>query len=101
MYDFIGVDMSTDTLDVYLLVDGQHKQFSNRKRRFADLFKWVGLHSTPLIIFEANGAYHRQLDQALGIKGRRFVKVNAKLARGFAQASGKLAKPDRVPSRAC
>jgi transposase len=36
------------------------------------------------------------LEQALGAKAIPFVKVNPKQARRFAQASGKLAKTDRV-----
>ncbi len=49
-----------------------------------------------LVIFEATGAYHRQLERTLGAKAVPFVKVNPKQARRFAQASGKLAKTDRV-----
>lgn len=50
------------------------------------------------MVFEATGAYHRQLEQRLSAKAVPFVKVNPKQARRFAQASGKLAKTDRVDS---
>ncbi len=96
MDNTIGIDISKDTLDVHRLADGQHSQFLNGKKGFAKLLRWVGLQPTPLIIFEATGAYHRQLEQALGAKAVPFVKVNPKQARRFAQASGKLAKTDRV-----
>ena len=52
----------------------------------------------PLVIYEATGAYHRQLERPLGAKALPFVKVNPKQARRFAQAAGKLAKTDRVDS---
>lgn len=96
MDNTIGIDISKDTLDVHRLTDGQHSQFLNGKTGFAKLLRWIGLQPTPLIIFEATGAYHRQLEQALGAKAIPFVKVNPKQARRFAQASGKLAKTDRV-----
>ncbi len=71
-------------------------QFLNREIGHVQLTKWIRLQPASLIIFEATGAYHRQLEQALGTKGIPFVKVNPKQARRFAQASGKLAKTDRV-----
>lgn len=96
MNNTIGIDISKDTLDVHRLMDGQHKQFLNGKSGHAQLLKWIGTQLTPLIIFEATGAYHRGLEQALGAKDILFVKVNPKQARRFAQASGRLAKTDRV-----
>ena len=89
-----------DTLDVHRLADGQHMQVLNGLKGFAELFRWIESQPTALIIFEATGPYHRQLEQAPGVKGIPFVKVNPKQARRFAQASGTLAKTDRVPSRA-
>jgi transposase len=96
MDNTIGIDISKDTLDVHRLTDGQHRQILNGKNGHAQLIKWIGTHPVPLIVFEATGAYHRQLEQALGAKAIPFVKVNPKQARRFAQASGKLAKTDRV-----
>jgi transposase len=92
----IGIDISKETLHVHRLTDGRHIQFINGKSGHAQLLKWIGVQPTPLIIFEATGAYHRQLERALGAKTIPFVKVNPKQARRFAQASGKLTKTDRV-----
>jgi transposase len=96
MDHIIGIDISKDTLDVHRLADGQYMQVLNGIRGFAELFRWIGSQTTALIIFEATGPYHRHLEYALGVKGIPFVKVNPKQARRFAQASGKLAKTDRV-----
>ena len=96
MNNTIGIDISKDTLDAHRLADGQHKQFLNGKTGHAQLVKWIGKQSDPLIIFEATGAYHRQLERVLCTHIIPFVKVNPKQARRFAQASGKLAKTDRV-----
>jgi transposase len=96
MDNTIGIDISKDTLDVFRLTDGRHMQVLNGKGGYTKLLRWIGTQPTPLIIFEATGAYHRQLEQALGAKAIPFVKVNPMQARRFAQASGKLAKTDRV-----
>jgi len=42
------------------------------------------------------GPYHRAVDRALGASGVPFVKVNPRQARRFAEATGKLAKTDRL-----
>jgi transposase len=96
MNNTIGIDVSKGTLDVHRLEDGQHKQFCNGRTGHAQLTKWIGMQPDLLVIFEATGAYHRELERKLGTQGVSFVKVNPKQARRFAQASGKLAKTDRV-----
>ncbi len=98
MDNIIGIDVSKDTLDVHRLTDGSHCQFPNSVTGHTKLLKWVEARSTALLVFEATGAYHRQLEQRLSAKALPFVKVNPKQARRFAQASGKLAKTDRVDS---
>jgi transposase len=47
-------------------------------------------------VFEATGAYHGCLEAALAANGAAFAKVNPRQARRFAEATGRLAKTDRV-----
>ena len=47
-------------------------------------------------MFEATGAYHRSLEAALVANGTAFAKVDPRQARRFAEATGRLAKTDRV-----
>ena len=47
-------------------------------------------------MFEATGACHRQLEAALGCRRSPVAKVNPRQARRFAEATGRLAKTDRV-----
>jgi superfamily I DNA/RNA helicase len=47
-------------------------------------------------VFEPTGPYHRAVERALGASGVPFVKVNPRQARRFAEATGKLAKTDRL-----
>src|SRR5208282_6243972 len=48
------------------------------------------------IVFEPTGPYHRAFERALGAAGVPLAKVNPRQARRFAEATGKLAKTDRL-----
>ena len=94
--DTIGVDVSKDHLDAHRLADGAIRRFANNKGGHKALIKWLA--ETPLyrVVFEPTGPYHRAVERALGASGVPFVKVNPRQARRFAEATGKLAKTDRL-----
>lgn len=48
------------------------------------------------VVFEATGPYHKGLEQRLNLTGLTIAKVNPRQARRFAEATGRLAKTDRV-----
>jgi transposase len=91
----IGVDISKDALDIYRLPDGQSRRFSNDAAGHHALIAFIG-KSADLVVFEPTGPYHRAFEAALAKKGLAFVKVNPRQARRFAEATGKLAKTDRI-----
>ena len=94
-HDTIGVDVSKDHLDAHRLTDGAARRFANDKRGHKALIKW--LMETPTNrVAEPTGPYHRAIERALGVAGVPFVKVNPRQARRFAEATGKLAKTDRL-----
>ena len=101
MQHTIGIDISKDTLDVYCPADKRHIQMTNDKAGHKALIHWITKGALPLIVFEATGAYHRQLEMALGKSHIPFTKVNPRQARRFAEATGRLAKtePPRVYRR--
>jgi transposase len=92
----IGIDISKDMLDAYRLSDNQHIQVANDKAGHETLIRWIGKRDVPLVVFEATGAYHRKLEAALAASATTFAKVNPRQARRFAEATGRLAKTDRV-----
>ena len=94
--DTIGVDVSKDHLDAHRLADGAARRFANDKGGHKALIKWLA--ETPLnrVVFEPTGPYHRAVERALGVASVPFVKVNPRQARRFAEATGKLAKTDRL-----
>ncbi len=91
----IGIDISKETLDAYRTDDGAYSQFQNNNKGRRALLRWIG-DKVNLVVFEATGAYHRGLEVDLADAPGPFAKVNPKQARRFAQATGKLAKTDRV-----
>jgi transposase len=72
----IGIDISKDTLDAYQLPDNQHIQVENDKTGHKTLSRWIGAYNQPLVVFEATGAYHRNLEAALTASDTAFAKVN-------------------------
>ena len=98
----IGIDISKDWLDVGRFPGGVGEtRFANTAAGHAALIAWLeerapGTQSSVRVVFEATGAYHRALEEALGRAARPFCKVNPRQARRFAQATGRLAKTDRI-----
>jgi len=91
----VGVDISKDALDVAIHPCGESFRVTNNPEGHRTLIKRLKEFDIARIVFEATGAYHRLLQQALVEAGLPWVKVNPRQARRFAQATGKLAKTDR------
>lgn len=91
----IGVDISKDTLDVHRHPGGDERRFANDAAGHKALIAWIGGTATRLV-FEPTGPYHRALERAFAKAGLPVVKVNPRQARRFAEATGKLAKTDRL-----
>ena len=94
--DTIGVDVSKDHLDAHRLADGASRRFANDKRGHGAFIKWLAETPTNRVVFEPTGPHHRAIERAMGAAGVPFVKVNPRQARRFAEATGKLAKTDRL-----
>ena len=90
----IGVDVSKDWIDVFTLSTSKLERIATTKQalaRFAQSAKGC------LVVCEASGGgYERALTEALGQAGVDCARVNPRQAREFAQATGRLAKTDRV-----
>ena len=91
----IGVDVSKDTLEVHRLSDGASRRFRNDRAGHQALIAWIG-HDVARVVFEPTGPYHRAFERALASAGLPLVKINPRQARRFAEATGKLAKTDRL-----
>src|SRR6056297_3497288 len=96
MHDTIGIDVSKDKLDAYCMVAAEHRQFANDGRGLRALHRWIEISGASLVVFEASGVYHRQLENSLSIAEVPYFKVNPRQARRFAEATGKIAKTEQV-----
>jgi transposase len=92
----IGVDISKDFLGVHRLPDGQSRRFDNNTTGHKMLIRWLSETPIARIVYEPTGPYHRSFEQTLANADLPLAKVNARQARRFAEATGKLAKTDRA-----
>lgn len=90
----IGIDISKATLDVHACPSGINRQFANTAKGHKTLMAWLDQWVVERIAYEATGTYHRALEAALA--RMPCVKLNPERARRFAQATGSLAKTDRI-----
>ncbi len=91
-----GINISKDHLDVHLHPSGATRQVTNDKAGHKALLRWFTRLRVERIVFEATGPYHRLFERALTAAGLTFAKINPRQARRFAEATGRLAKTDRV-----
>lgn len=92
----VGIDICKARLDVHLLPDGIEQQFTNDAKGLRDLIHWLAPLSPERIVYEATGAYHRQLERRLAQTSLPLVKINPQRSRAFARAGGHIAKTDRI-----
>jgi len=90
----IGIDISKATLDAHAYPAGNDRQFANSAKGHKALITWLGQWPIERIAYEATATYHRALEAALA--DWPCVKLNPERARRFAQATGTLAKTDRI-----
>lgn len=92
----VGVDISKDFLDANIHPTGEAKRFTNDAVGHSAMIAWLKNRPVERVVFEATGAYHRAFERCLGIAGLPMAKINPRQARRFAEATGKLAKTDRI-----
>jgi hypothetical protein len=90
----IGIDISKASLDCHAHPAGTERQFANTTKGHKALIAWLRQWPVERIAYEATGTYHRALEAALA--DWACVKLNPERARRFAQATGTLAKTDRI-----
>jgi transposase len=96
MNNTIGIDVSKDKLDVFDLAGLEHHQVANNGLGLKSLQRLIAKFGASLVIFEASGVYHRELETSLAKNAVPYTKVNPRQARRFAEATGKIAKTDKV-----
>lgn len=93
--DFIGIDVSSTTLDV-AGHGGTVTPYANDATGIAALVRAVQAARPTLIVLEATGRYHANVTSAIAAAGLAIAVVNPRQVRDFARSTGQLAKTDRL-----
>ena len=95
----VGIDVSQDTLDLWLHPAQQSWQVDYRRHDLTQLADTLAQHSPQVIVVEATGGLEIPLTSALAAAGLPVARVNPRQTRDFARSIGRLAKTDRLDSR--
>jgi len=96
---FIGIDVSKDTLEVFVKPLGERMTFAQTEDGLSLMANFVQSFSPCLAVLEATGGLERAAVAILGSKGLPIVVVNPRQVRDFAKAKGILAKTDKMDAK--
>jgi transposase len=93
---WVGIDVSKATLDVYLRPSGKQIQVANQALGIATLVTQLQNFEIQRVILESTGGLELEVAESLQSAGIPVSIINPRQGRDFAKASGKLAKTDRI-----
>jgi len=93
---FVGIDVSTETLDVAVVPDGLTMTVMNNEKGHEELIKELRSVPPTLVVMEATGGLEAPVAACLAEDGIGVAIVNPRQVRDFAKAAGRLAKTDRI-----
>ena len=94
-----GIDVAKARLDASA-GSGQVHSFANDAEGIAALLEWLAARNAGLVVCEPTGGYEEPLVQSLRRAGIPVHLAHPNRVRAFAQASGQLAKTDRLDAQA-
>lgn len=92
----VGIDVSKERLDVAVRPSGERLSVANDEEGRVLLRKRLAKLKPERIVLEPTGGYEAHVVQVLAAAKMPVVVVNARQVRQFAQATGRLAKTDRI-----
>lgn len=95
----VGVDVSKEHLDVYLMPSGDQKRVTNDDAGCSELATWLVTNAPSRIVLEATGGLEMLAVSTLSAAGLPVVVVNPRQVRNFAKACGLLAKTDILDAK--
>jgi transposase len=96
---YVGIDVCKAWLDVHVHPIGQAFRVSNTRQGLAELKRHLAGRDIALIAMEATAKFHREAHRNLHASGFAVAIVNPLRSRLFAEATGQLAKTDKVDAR--
>src|SRR4030042_832905 len=97
--EFVGIDVSKDTLDIAAYYSRQRWHFPNSEAGINQLIQDLNGLIPALVVMEATGGYETPVAYALHRAGIPCAIVNPREVRDFAKATKKLAKTDTIDAR--
>jgi transposase len=92
---WVGIDVSSQVVDVCVRPDGIAKRFE-RRLGYDVVVEFLKPFSPRIVVLEATGGYEEAVAAALWAGGLPVAIVNPRQVRDFAKALGKLAKTDKI-----
>jgi transposase len=96
MASFLGIDVSSLSLDALVRPQGIKIHVSNDPAGFEELQRSLSGRSIKRILLEATGGYERDVMHFLQDAGYKVIRVNPRRARAFAESIGIKAKTDAI-----
>lgn len=96
---FVGIDVSKETLDVFVRPSAESGRYANDVNGIAELVGFLKSKRVELCVLEATGGYEMEAVIALAGSKVPVAVVNPRQVRQFGQASGKLAKTDALDAQ--
>jgi transposase len=93
---FVGIDVSKDHLDIHLRPTGDAFHVARDEEGLATLTARLAAVRPALVVLEATGGFEAPVAAALATAGVPVAVVNPRQSRRFAEATGQLAKTDRL-----
>ena len=97
--EYIGVDVSKDTLEVALKYDAKSFTVGNHLAGIAQLLQRLPAVGTCVVVLEGSGGYERDVIAELLQAGHKVALVNPRQVRDYARGVGHLAKTDAIDAR--
>lgn len=96
---YVGIDVSKDYLDTGIRPGGKSERTGNREPDIAQLVQRLQALQPALIVLEATGGLEMPVAAALAVARLPTAIVNPRQVRKFAEASGQLAKTDKIDAQ--
>lgn len=96
---WVGIDVSKDSLDVYVRPSGQSMRVSNSTEGIELLLSELVPAQPQLVVLEATGKLERLVMSVLAGAGIAVARINPRQARDFARATGRSAKTDAIDAQ--
>jgi transposase len=96
---WVGVDVSKATLDVYIRPMGKAMKVANTETEISVLVEQLKSYKLNLIVLEATGGLETELIIQLQATELPVALINPRQGRDFAKATGRLAKTDAIDAQ--